>query len=377
MRTTSTINFYCRSAKTDKHGYAPISVVIIINGERFAYNTPRKAIPDAFKKDMGSRKGNDTKDYCNAIRTNTERAITDILSHGLPLTASTLKEYIQTGGIKTYTVTDLFDEYLGILEKRIGIDLTEGAFKKYQTVKTSFLSFLGHDAELSSVNVGTVRSYYATLNQSYATSSSAGMLTKLRTVIKYALATGRLQNDPFATIHVNKGKPVIAYLTKDQLKTLVDRRFDNERLENVRKLAVLQASTGLAYCDLALLTPEDIRECNGHHYIQKNRVKTGLEYTAMILPEGLEIVKQGLPKILSNQKYNSYLKEIGDICGIPSLTTHVFRKTYATRLLNAGVDMAVVQKSLGHQVGSKVTATYYVKYETDTVIDSVSKALEV
>jgi site-specific recombinase XerD len=55
--------------------------------------------------------------------------------------------------------------------------------------------------------------------------------------------------------------------------------------------------------------------------------------------------------VLSNQKYNSYLKELADICGIPkNLTTHTARHTFATTVtLSNGVPIETVSKMLGHK----------------------------
>ena len=53
---------------------------------------------------------------------------------------------------------------------------------------------------------------------------------------------------------------------------------------------------------------------------------------------------------ISNQKLNSYLKEIADIIGINKrLTHHIARKTFAsTVLLYNGVPMEIVSELLGH-----------------------------
>lgn len=54
--------------------------------------------------------------------------------------------------------------------------------------------------------------------------------------------------------------------------------------------------------------------------------------------------------ILSNQKMNAYLKEIGDICEIDKeLTFHIARHTFATTVtLAKGVPIETVSKMLGH-----------------------------
>ena len=55
--------------------------------------------------------------------------------------------------------------------------------------------------------------------------------------------------------------------------------------------------------------------------------------------------------ILSNQKMNSYLKEIADVCGITKkLTFHIARHTFATTVtLGNGVPIETVSKMLGHK----------------------------
>ena len=54
--------------------------------------------------------------------------------------------------------------------------------------------------------------------------------------------------------------------------------------------------------------------------------------------------------ILSNQKMNAYLKEIGDLCAIQkNLTFHIACHTFATIVtLSNGVPIETVSKILGH-----------------------------
>jgi integrase len=54
--------------------------------------------------------------------------------------------------------------------------------------------------------------------------------------------------------------------------------------------------------------------------------------------------------VLTNQKMNSYLKEIAGCCGIKTeLTFHIARHTFATTVtLNNGVPIESVSKMLGH-----------------------------
>ena len=71
------------------------------------------------------------------------------------------------------------------------------------------------------------------------------------------------------------------------------------------------------------------------------------------------LVNNKLLPVPSNQKYNSYLKELADICGIKKeLTSHIGRHTFATTVtLNNKVPLETVTKMLGNR-SIKTTEQY-------------------
>jgi site-specific recombinase XerD len=73
------------------------------------------------------------------------------------------------------------------------------------------------------------------------------------------------------------------------------------------------------------------------------------------------INEENLLPILSNQKMNSYLKEIADVCEInKELTFHLARHTFATTVtLSNGVPIESVSKMLGHK--NLKTTQHYAK----------------
>ena len=77
--------------------------------------------------------------------------------------------------------------------------------------------------------------------------------------------------------------------------------------------------------------------------------------------------------VLSNQKMNSYLKEIGDACGINfNLTFHTARHTFATTVtLSNGVPIETVSKMLGHR--SLKTTQHYAKIMDRKIRDDMEK----
>jgi site-specific recombinase XerD len=79
--------------------------------------------------------------------------------------------------------------------------------------------------------------------------------------------------------------------------------------------------------------------------------------------------------IISNQKYNQWLKFLGEITGIgKSLHSHLARHSFACLLLNSGVDMKTISRTLGHS-SMKTTERVYAEMSNDTVVDNIRKAL--
>ena len=121
--------------------------------------------------------------------------------------------------------------------------------------------------------------------------------------------------------------------------------------------------TGLSYADLAKLTPGDISTgIDGGKWIIGERNKTGSRFSIPLLPKALKILEQyadhpecavkgTILPMRSNQKLNSYLTEIADLCNIQkNLTCHIARHTFATTItLTNGVPIETVSKMLGHK----------------------------
>ena len=118
----------------------------------------------------------------------------------------------------------------------------------------------------------------------------------------------------------------------------------------------------MSYIDLKELTVNQITKgIDNNHWIFTKREKTNETVKVPILPKAQQIIdkytantetissKRLLP-ICSNQKTNSYLKEIVEACGIHKhITFHVARHTFATTvMLSNGVPIETVSKLLGH-----------------------------
>ncbi|WP_372755786.1 site-specific integrase [Mariniflexile sp.] len=158
------------------------------------------------------------------------------------------------------------------------------------------------------------------------------------------------------------------FLSFDELQQIEFKKFTIPRLELVKDLFVFSCYTSLSYIDVIHLTADNISVgIDGELWIYYNREKTDKSIKIPLLPKALHIIdkykdshkskSQGtiFPK-MSNQKLNSYLKEIADVCGIKkNLTFHIARHTFATTVtLSNGIPIETVSKLLGH---SKISTT--------------------
>lgn len=164
------------------------------------------------------------------------------------------------------------------------------------------------------------------------------------------------------------------YLTIDELNTLYHLDLsENERLERVRDLFLIGAFTGLRFSDFTNIKPENIKTVEGVEVIQMVTIKTKEPVTIPLHPITKAILKKhknNMPKALSNQKMNSYLKELAKMAGFMEsilltkskagkryekkfekwelVTTHTARRSFATNAFKAGIPALSIMKITGH-----------------------------
>ena len=377
-RNTANVSFYCRESKKNKDGLAPIELSLVINRKRCYVQLPRKEDPAQFKRELMSKNWSDLKDYLSAIRTRLNEIETIFVRDGQALTAESLRAYFKTGGYILYSVGDLFSDYMGILAKRVGRDITPKTYRKYEIARDKFYKILPPSEPVSAITKAVILDYQASMNQYLDYVTTNGYCQRVKTIVQFGIDNGKIKVNPFMGIRLRKGEKSVQFLTEEEVEKIRTTDFHNESLNRVRDLFVFQAASGLSYTDMAKLVPTDYQQApNGQYYIHDKRNKTGVFYTAVILDEGVEILKKynfKLP-ILGNHKLNVYLKTIRDLCGIDKpIFSHVARHTYATRCLNRGIRLEVVAKLLGHST-TRITQ-HYAKLLKGNILSEVQEAFE-
>lgn len=374
MRTTTSFSFYCRESKKDRKGEAPVELGISINGTRKFINLPFKCSPSDFNK---KRRPKHIQDYLDAQRLNVATIVTEMASQGIPLTADGLRNYLRLGGVMSYTINDLFNDYFRLLDKKVGVSITDVVYGKYRWVRRLFSEHIDFGLEVTAITPSTIQEFYAELKSKYQDSTSCGMMTKLKTIIKYGIDNGKIKVNPFQGTKINKGVKEIRTISYSQLQAIMGHQFV-PRVQKVADMFIFACGSGLSFADCVALKPQDFTIKDGKWCIFKNREKTGVKFYSVLMPWAVDIMQKyggDFSRLkMSNQKTNMYLKEIQDVCGIDiNLHFHLARHFYAMYLLNKKVPVTTVQKAIGH---SQLSMTmHYAKALESTVLDDIGSII--
>lgn len=273
-----------------------------------------------------------------------------------------------------YQVVEYFEVFLDQLKLLVGVDLEQATWNKFMYIRNDVKAFVlwkfnRIDYPLNKLKMQFLHDFEFYLktvkHQKQITINKS--IQRFRKVIKNAVGEGFLIKDPFMLFKPKGIRKKVVFLSPEELRTLEQFDFSQPRLNMVRNLFVFCCYTGLAYAEMtALLKKHIIKGFDGQLWIEMERIKTKKMIRVPLLPKALDILdyyddEEVLPKI-SNQRFNSYLKEIANIIGIEKrLTHHTARKTFAsTVLLYNDVPMEIVSELLGHSSMS-ITQAYYGK----------------
>lgn len=189
---------------------------------------------------------------------------------------------------------------------------------------------------------------------------------------------GLMQGNPYKKLNIEKDKSsggIGKYLTREEFRRIEQLEPPTNYLRHARDLFIFQTYTCLSYTDLAAFDASRMKKVKGRMMYVGTRGKTRQEFSFLVLKPALAVLERycGRLPIMSNVKYNAYLKSIAVMCGINKpISTHWARHTGATMLLNSGADMEIVSKVLGHS-STKITREVYAKLLDETVGDAMAK----
>jgi integrase len=295
------------------------------------------------------------------------------------------QRYVERTAPVIHGFFEIYDAFLAVKEK----SMTRNGVKDFKTLKTHLLGFEKVRrnkiilSEMDNVFFEKFEIYLSSLKitekvkdsdeikeKSFADSTILKNLQTLRIFLNSQHDRGMPINVAYKKYKI-KSKPLPALITlePDEFRLLLT-KLDNERLEKVRKLFVLQCSTGLRYSDAVKIRKNHVR----NNVIYMNSTKTRQKLQIPLNDNSQEILTacdyDASAITISNQKYNDYIKELCEHVGISQpimrisyrgnkeiqepmkkseiMSSHHGRRFFITQNLINGVRPEVIMSMTGH-----------------------------
>ena len=375
------IHFTTRPDKA-RDGKEPIYACVTVNKQRAYIALKHNVDPKNWDSGKGTAKGNKDEvksinNYLGEVRNTISNNYKQLQLKGKMLSAKAVKDLYLGAEEEVYTLSRLFIYH----NETSTTDLKWSTLKHYYVTQRYLVKFLDEQHQSSDIYLHQLDFKFVKDFEVYLRNhkpkdhqkqiNNNGVMKhiiRLKKMVNLAMNLQWIDNDPFAAYKLKIQKVNREQLSEKELADMEKKVFTIERLDMVRDLFVFCCYTGLSYVDVINLTPGHIvAGTDGEKWIRTCREKTMIPVNVPLLPQALKILDKYKANIRSlsggkvfpvmyNQKVNSYLKEISEVCNITkNVTFHLARHTFATTItLSNGVPIETVSKMLGH---TKITTT--------------------
>ena len=377
------ISFIIRKDRL-QDGQAPIYLQLFLDSQRVRISVNQKIDLKSWDETHGRAKGNSESifslnNYLDKIRMDVMRIYNELKLKEDEISIEMLRDKLFGADEPTKNrLCELSKMYNEHTYKLVGIDLNEATWERYKAYANKLSEFIKTKFKVDDILMHQLKysfiiefDYYLKTEIKLHQNTILKYIQYLNRVMDFAVNNEWVDKNIFQNYKVSIKESKREYLSVDELQRIVDKEIKIKRLIEVRDCFVFCCYTGYAYKDAAKLTPEHIvTGINGKKWIYTERKKTENVSNVPLLEPALEIIekykdhpicvnRKRLLPMKSNQKLNSYLKELADICGIEKpMTMHIARHTFATTvLLTNGVSMEATSKMLGHK-SIKTTQIY-------------------
>jgi integrase len=392
------INFNLKEATAQKE--TPINVILRYNNLRLKYPSGMKIHPRFWNSDdqlaMQTKKFREFPEFnarLRKLKSDINQAYLSYLNENgneIPTTA-TLKSFldVRLGRVEQikYTFLTYFQKYINTLEVRVNnktgkliSKVSIGCYKNTLNILKEFQKVYHRPIVFENIDLDFYHDLleYLSKTKQQATNTIGKIIRNIKVILNDATENGHNANLSY------KGKRFVSvseksfsiYLNEHELEQLYNFNLsNNKKLEVVRDLFLIGCYTGLRYSDYSNIKPENIQG----EFIEIQTQKTGVTVAIplhRIVRDILQKYNNVLPKSISNQKTNEYLKEIGkkdkeeklsflhenitktitkgglqvetNYKKYELLSSHVGRRSFASNLYLSGFPAISIMKITGH-----------------------------
>lgn len=324
----------------------------------------------------------------NDLEAKTLSIIRDLQTRNIKLNNDVIKQELDKiiKSRKDQTAEVIGKDFIDFISNFIKtINRSEGTKKSYTRVLTDLKEYQqekGIKLTFDRIDIDFHNSFIQYLQmKKYAPNTIGTRIKVIKTFMSESYERGLHENIDFKKKAFSKPKEETSsvYLNIEELDLL--HKLDlckNKKYDNVRDWFLIAAYTGLRFSDFSRLTKENIQNDN----ISIKTLKTGANVVIpyhTIVKSILEKHNYNLPKVISNQKFNEYIKEVCKLALITDevlvnetkgtlrtskskkkfnlISAHTARRSFATNAFLSGVPPIQIMKITGHKT-EKAFMTY-------------------
>ena len=375
MKAKITLHIYAKTTKANAAGQLPIYFRLTVDGQRFEFSSKKFIEKSKWSSELSKMKGSSEEartinSYLDLMKSKVFDIQMELIHKNEELSLENFKSRILGTHQRERMIIPIYQNHNDKIEELIGNGYAYGTLERFKISLKHLQEFILWKYNVSDISINKIDYAFVTEFEFYLRSvkkcnnnTAVKYVRNFRKIIKICLDNDWLDKNPCSRYEGKMKEVERDFLTEEELSRIYNKRFSSERLTLVKDIFIFSCYTGLAYVDVKGLKRDHIGiGIDGEKWIFKNRQKTDTKSKIPVLPIAAEIIKkyENHPRclnddtilpILTNQKMNGYLKEVGDLCEVSKeITFHMARHTFATSVtLTNGVPIETVSKMLGHK----------------------------
>ena len=249
-------------------------------------------------------------------------------------------------------------------------NLSKNTLLSYKNDIDQFVNYLNL-LDFNNLNQKLINDYLSHLSLNYSETSHCRKLSSLKIFFNFLCEKEYLEKNPFDSIQFPKRKKSIPKVfSEEQIIKVIDSSYKDKSIKGIRLSLMLEImyATGIRVSELVSIKIGDLADDFSYVVIinkgKNQRVIPLILKVQEILKDYLSVLKSdknndGVFLFPSNSKlghitrnrFFQLLKKIVIESGIDEkdFSPHKIRHSFATHLLDRGVDLRVIQESLGHK----------------------------
>tara|TARA_B100001057_G_C22712897_1_gene896539 strand:+ start:180 stop:1094 length:915 start_codon:yes stop_codon:yes gene_type:complete len=248
-------------------------------------------------------------------------------------------------------------------------NLSKNTILSYRDDLKKFLSFIEHN-DLKKLENNIIHSYVKFLSKNFSPKSHSRKLSSLKAFFNYLFDLKLVNKNPIEDVDFPKIiKTIPKFLTEKEIFTLLASTYNNSSFKGLRMSVMMEIlyATGIRISELVEMKNGDLSEDLSSVLINgkggKQRVVPLFGKVKKVLKKYLNEKKQNNFKSsflfpsnsksghITRHRFFQLLKKLSLECGVnvSKVSPHTIRHSFASHLLDRGVDLRVIQESLGHK----------------------------